>query len=362
LSEENDMRIAVIGAGAIGVTHAEAISGTEGFELAGIADPFDAGSELAARFGATHYRDHAGLVAAEQPDGAIVAAPNALHLPIAQDILAAGIPLIVEKPLTNTLAEAEELLAAERRAGVPVLVGHHRRHDTRVERARSLVEAGALGRLVCVSASACLMKPDAYFAPAWRRTPGTGGTFLINLIHEIDLLRYLCGEIVSLSAYASSATRGLAVEDTGAITFEFQNGALASLVVSDTAAGPWSWDLTANDSGRFPEHDVDSHRIAGTEASLTLPRLEIWRHDGVRDWTVPMTMAREGTVRQDPYVRQIRHFRAVVEGGAPTHVGAIEGARNMAVMDAVRRSAETGRRVDVAPVGAPVGAPAPARG
>jgi predicted dehydrogenase len=341
LSEENDMRIAVIGAGAIGVTHAEAISGTEGFELAGIADPFDAGSELAARFGATHYRDHAGLVAAEQPDGAIVAAPNALHLPIAQDLLAAGIPLIVEKPLTNTLAEAEELLAAERRAGVPVLVGHHRRHDTRVERA---------------------MKPDAYFAPAWRRTPGTGGTFLINLIHEIDLLRYLCGEIVSLSAYASSATRGLAVEDTGAITFEFQNGALASLVVSDTAAGPWSWDLAANDSGRFPEHDVDSHRIAGTEASLTLPRLEIWRHDGVRDWTVPMTMAREGTVRQDPYVRQIRHFRAVVEGGAPTHVGAIEGARNMAVMDAVRRSAETGRRVDVGPVGAPVGAPAPARG
>lgn len=344
------MRIAVIGAGAIGVTHCEAIAGTEGFALAGIADPFDAGATMAARFGTTHYLDHRALLDAERPDGAIVAAPNALHLPLALDCLAAGVPVIVEKPLTNTLAEAEELLAAERRTGLPVLVGHHRRHDTRVQRARALIDEGALGRLVAVSASAFLMKPDSYFAPEWRRTPGTGGPFLINLIHEIDLLRYLCGEIVSLSAFASSATRGLGVEDTGAITFAFRNGVLASLVVSDTTAAPWSWDLTADDSGRFPPHDVDSHRIAGTEAALTLSRLELWRHDGPRDWTARMRMERDPTTRADPYVRQIRHFRAVVEEGAPTHVGAVEGARNMAVMDAVRLSVETGRRVDVAPV------------
>ncbi len=345
------MRIAVIGAGAIGLTHCQTIAGTEGFELAGIADPFDGGAALAARFGTRHYRDHGALLAAERPDGAIVATPNETHVAIALDCLAAGVPAIVEKPLANTLAEAETLLAAARRTGLPVLVGHHRRHDTRVQRARALIEAGTLGRLVCVSVAACLMKPDDYFAPEWRRTPGVGGTFLINLIHEIDLLRYLCGEIVSLSAYASSATRGLAVEDTGAITFELASGALASLVVSDTAAGPWSWDLTADDSGRFAVHDVDSHRVVGTEAALTLPRLEVWRHDGARDWTVPMRMTRDATAREDPYVRQIRHFRAVVEDGLPTHVGAVEGARNMAVMDAVRVSAETGRRVAVAPVG-----------
>lgn len=342
------MRIAVIGSGAIGLTHCQAIAATEGIELAGVADPFDAGAALAARFGTAHYRDHRALIEAERPDGAIVASPNETHLPIALDFLAAGVPLIVEKPLANTLAEAEELLAAQRRAGVAVLVGHHRRHHPFVQAARTLVEDGALGRLVCVSATACLMKPDDYFAPEWRRTPGVGGTFLINLIHEIDLIRYVCGEIVSVSALASSATRGLAVEDTGAITFELAGGALASLVVSDTAAGPWSWDLTAGDSPRFPAHDVNSHRFVGTDAGLTLPRLEIWRHDGARDWTVPMTMTRADVAREDPYIRQIRHFRAVVEDGAPTHVGAIEGARNMAVMEAVRRSVETGSRTEVA--------------
>lgn len=345
------MRLAVIGAGAIGGTHAEAIAGAEGFELAGIADPFDGGAALAERFGARHYRDHKALLDAERPDGAIVATPNETHVPIALDCLAAGVPVIVEKPLANTIAEAETLLAAEAETGLAVLVGHHRRHHPVLQAAKAIVDAGTLGRLVCVSASACLMKPDAYFAPEWRRTPGVGGTFLINLIHEIDLLRYLCGEIVSLAAYASSAVRGLAVEDTGAITFEFAGGALAAFVVSDTAAGPWSWDLTAGDSPRFAVHDVDSHRFVGTEAAVTLPRLEVWRHDGPRDWTTPMRMSRAAAPFESPYLRQIRHFRAVVEDGAPTHVGAIEGARNLAVMDAVWRSIETGRRAEVAPLG-----------
>ena len=345
------MRIAVIGAGAIGVTHCQAIGGTEGFSLAGVADPFDSGAALAERFGAAHYRDHRALIDAERPDGAIVATPNETHVPIALDCLAAGVPVIVEKPLAGSVAEAEELLAAERRTGLPVLVGHHRRHHPVLQRARDIVAAGELGRLVCVSATACLMKPDDYFAPAWRRTPGIGGTFLINLIHEIDLLRFLCGEIVSVSAFASTAIRDLPVEDTGAIILAFESGALASLVISDTAAGPWSWDLTAGELGRFPEHDVDAHRIVGTEAALTLPRLEVWRHDGPRDWTTRMTMRRDAAVRESPYVRQIGHFRAVVQEGVPTHVGAIEGARNMAVLEAVQRSAATGHAAAVARVG-----------
>ena len=96
---------------------------------------------------------------------------------------------------------------------------------------------------------------------------------------------------------------------------------------------------------------MDAHRIVGTEAALTLPRLEVWRHDGPRDWTTRMTMTRAPAVRESPYVRQIEHFRAVVQEGVPTHVGAIEGARNMAVLEAVQRSAATGHAATVARVG-----------
>lgn len=246
------MRIAVIGAGAIGLTHCQAIAAVAEAELAGIADPFPGGARLAADFGTTAYPDHRALIAAERPEAAILATPNETHLPIALDCLGAGVPVLVEKPLVNSLAEAETLLAAARAAGLPALVGHHRRHHPWIRRARDLVASGAIGRLAAVSATAFLMKPDAYFEPEWRRTPGIGGPFLINLIHEIDLIRFVCGEIAEVSALASSALRGLAVEDTGALVFRLEGGALVSLVLSDCAAGPWSWDMAAGDSPRFP--------------------------------------------------------------------------------------------------------------
>lgn len=342
------MRIAVIGAGAIGLTHCQAITAVEGAEIAGVADPFPGGAKLAAEFGTTAYPDHHALIAAERPDAAIVATPNETHLPIALDCLAAGVPVLVEKPLVNSLEEAGTLLAAARDAGLPVLVGHHRRHHPWIARAREIVASGALGRLAAVSATAFLMKPEGYFEPDWRRTPGVGGTFLINLIHEIDLIRFVCGEIVAVSAMASSALRGFPVEDTGALAFRLEGGALVSLVISDTAAAPWSWDMAAGDVPRFPAHDVNSHLIAGDRGALTLPRLELWRHDGPADWTTPMAMARDAILREDPYQRQIRHLIAVVRDGVPSFVSAAEGARNLAVMEAVRAAVETGRSVEVA--------------
>lgn len=342
------MRIAVIGAGAIGLTHCQAIAAVEAAEIAGIADPFPGGAKLAAEFGATGYPDHKALIAAERPDAAIIAAPNETHLPIALDCLAAGVPVLVEKPLTNSLAEAETLLAAARAAGLPVLVGHHRRHHPWIARAREIVASGALGRIAAVSATAFLMKPEGYFEPEWRRAPGVGGVFLINLIHEIDLIRFVCGEIAEVSAMASSAMRGFPVEDSGALIFRLEGGALASLAISDAAAAPWSWDMAAGDVPRFPAHDVNSHLIVGDRGALTLPRLEIWRHDGPRDWTTPMAMERDGTAREDPYQRQIRHLMETVRSGAPSFVSALEGARNLAVMEAVREAAQTGRTVAVA--------------
>ena len=111
-----------------------------------------------------------------------------------------------------------------------------RRHRGLIARAREIVGSGRLGRLVAVMGSTLFHKPDSCFADGpWRAQPG-GGPILINMIHEIDDLRALCGEIVAVQATASNATRGNAVEDTVAITLSFANGALGTFVVSDAAA------------------------------------------------------------------------------------------------------------------------------
>jgi len=340
------MRVALIGAGAIGRTHAETVAGTDGFELGGIADPFDAGRDLAALYDTAHHRDHRALIDAEHPEAAIIATPNELHVAQALDFIAAGIPVLVEKPVAPALSSARELAEASAAAGVPVLVGHHRRHHPVTVRAKELISSGALGTVVAVSVTSFLSKPDEYFDVPWHRTIGTGGTFLINLIHEIDLLRHLIGEITSVSVLASSATRALDVEDTGALAFAFASGALATLIISDTVAGPWSWDLTAGDSPRFPTHAVESHRIGGIDASLTLPTLGLWRHGGERTWTTPLHRepAHPDTAggAADPYRRQLAHFGDVVSGAASPLVSALEGARNVAVMEAVSQSVTTG--------------------
>ena len=95
-----------------------------------------------------------------------------------------------------------------------MLVGHHRRHSAVDDRAREAIDSGALGRLVAVQGSALFHKPASYFDEApWRRQKGSG-PILNNIVHEIDNLRMLAGEIVEVQAMASNARRGHEVEDT----------------------------------------------------------------------------------------------------------------------------------------------------
>ncbi|MGT2439683.1 Gfo/Idh/MocA family protein [Bradyrhizobium betae] len=100
--------------------------------------------------------------------------------------------------------------------GIPMLVGHHRRHNPIIKSARETVASGKLGQLTAVVGLWLLKKPDDYFEVAWRREQG-GGPLLINLIHDIDNLRFICGEIVEVQALTSNKVRGFAVEDTAAL-------------------------------------------------------------------------------------------------------------------------------------------------
>ena len=150
----NNIRLLVIGAGAIGRTHIDRIQRTPGLALAGIADPSDAGRALAESLGAPWAPDHISALERFQPQGAIVATPNTQHVPMALDCLARGVAALVEKPVADSVAEAQQLVDAQARSGVPVLVGHHRRHNPINQQARDTITSGKLGRLVGANAMA----------------------------------------------------------------------------------------------------------------------------------------------------------------------------------------------------------------
>ena len=338
------VRLLLIGAGVIGRTHIDRIGRDPHLALAGIAEPSAAGKALAEQLGVPWAASHLELLDRTQAQGAIVATPNASHVGMAIDCLERGVAALVEKPVADTVAEALALVQAQQRTGVPVLVGHHRRHNPINSRARSIVQDGRLGRVVTANVMCTVLKPDAYFDAAWRRQPG-GGPVLINLIHEIDMLRFLCGEITEVQALSSNAVRGFAVEDTAAAVLRFASGALGTVVLSDAAASPWCWDFCAAEQDQYPRQDVQSHFIAGTHGSLSLPDLALWNYRGDRSWHAEMTLEKTFVHKADAYSRQLQHFAAVIEGREAPLCSAVDGLRTLQATLAVAEAARSGQAV-----------------
>lgn len=329
------MRLALVGAGLIGRQHAARIAAEPSVALAAVVDPDPAGRALAAEHGAAWHPDLEGLLAGALPNGAIVATPNRLHVEQSLALVRAGVPVLVEKPIAEDVAAAERLVAAAEAAGVALLVGHHRRHSAVAAAARAAIDGGMLGRVVAVQATCWLAKPPGYFDAAWRREPGAGPV-LINLIHDIDMLRHLCGEIVGVQAMASSAVRGFAVEDTAVVLLRFAGGALGTMSVSDTVAAPWSWEFTSGENAAYSRTGESCYLIGGTEASLSVPQLDVWRHEGRADWWRPIGAERIEVAAVDPLARQIRHFRDVIRGEAAPLVSGRDGLAALRVVAAIQ--------------------------
>jgi predicted dehydrogenase len=346
----NPIGIAVAGAGLIGRRHIELIRESDSCELAAIVDPAPAAAVLARDCGVPHYRTLGELFAARRPDAVIAATPNSLHAQNGIECAAHGVPVLIEKPIADSLADAEQMIVAAERAGIALLVGHHRRHSPILAKAREIVRQGRLGRLVAVAGSALFYKPDSYFSEGpWRRESG-GGPILINMIHEVDDLRSVCGEIDAVQALASNSTRGFPVEDTVTIGLRFGNGALGSFVLSDTAAAARSWEQTSGENASYARYsDEDCYLISGIDGSLAVPTMRLKTVVAERSWWRPMHEEIVVVERADPLALQLDHFCAVVRGEASPVVEGRDALQTLRVTLAIAEAARTGRIVATTP-------------
>ena len=248
------------------------------------------------------------------------------------------------------------MVAAGARYDVPLLVGHHRRHGPDIGGARALIAKGEIGPLMAVNGMWWAKKPDDYFNVAWRREPG-GGPILINLIHEIDSLRFIAGEITEVHAFTGNQARGAAVEDTAAVTLRFANGALGSFVISDAVPSPYTWEFTSGHALYFPSQTGDYLWFGGRIGSLTVPSLTRWAHaDPGQSWQDPIIAAAQAKGVASPYVAQLKHFMAVIQGQARPLIDVEDGMRTLAATLAVEKSGREGRPVAMAEMLAGVGA------
>jgi predicted dehydrogenase len=342
------VRIGLIGLGLMGTPHARILKKVEECDLVAAADVDEKQKGVTEELGIKFYRSYEEMVGKEALQGVILALPNHLHAPIGIACAKKGLHLFVEKPIAQSVSEADRLVEAGRQNKIHILVGHQRRFSSLVEKAREIITGGELGRLVGVNITWALLKPGSYFEGplSWRKEKG-GGPILINLIHEIDNLRYICGEIDEVYAVVSNKVRNFPVEDTASITLRFKSGALGTIFLSDCTPSLTSWEGTTGENPLLFHDFGNCYNFFGTDASLLFPQMKkrYYSDPAKVGWNYPVTEQGYKIAREDPYIKEFSHFCRVIQGKEIPRISGEDGKRTLEVTLAIQRSGETGQPI-----------------
>jgi UDP-N-acetyl-2-amino-2-deoxyglucuronate dehydrogenase len=280
---------AVIGCGDVSVVHFEAIQALAGAELVAVcdADP-DTAARAAEQYHVPGFSSHAELLAAARPDVVHIATPHDQHVQPAIDCLAAGVNVVVEKPVAHIRSEADRLVAAAEQPGAPkIAVCYQNRYNATSQAIVDLLASGDLGAVVGGSASVCWSRRPAYYeSRPWRgQLDRSGGGVLINqAIHTVDLLQWLLGEVSDVRGRASRlAIDGIDVEDTAQIVLDHQGGARSVFFATNANAtdSPVTVEIVTEGAELFLRRDLtvqyaDGHVDVVTERQATSSGRSYW--------------------------------------------------------------------------------------
>ncbi|GAA5998199.1 Gfo/Idh/MocA family protein [Rhodotorula paludigena] len=350
--------ICIVGApGLIGKRHTQHALDEPRVDLTCIIDPTPTGEQFAADKGLTLYKSVDEMLEARRAgkvkvDGAILATPNATHVPLGLQMMQAGIHALVEKPFSTDIASGRSLVAAEKASSAKILVGQHRRFNPYALNCKKLVDSGKLGKILAVQGVWATLKPLPYFeAPTeWRKASGTGGPVLINLVHCLDLLRFWFGNVVRVYCEVGESTRGHAVEETGACTLKFASGMVGTFIFSDAAASPYNFESATGENPLLPQTGEPTYTVLGTRGSLSFPQLQTWHYtDPSHSWTD--SLVQDDALAIDPtppFTHQLRHFADVCEGTVEPQCGGEDALCTIITLEAILESMKTGNPVDIA--------------
>ncbi|MDD4797589.1 MAG: Gfo/Idh/MocA family oxidoreductase [Eubacteriales bacterium] len=343
---------AVVGLGAIGPTHVEAILDTPGAKLYAVCDVVaDKADAVAAQQGCKAYYDFDELLKDEAVQLVHLCVPSGYHADLGVRAAAAGKHVLVEKPIDVTLEAADRLIRACEEAGVLLSCISQHRFDDAIEKAHEALTKGWFGTLTFGGSHTKWYRSQEYYDSGdWRGTWALdgGGALMNQSVHYVDMLQYLMGPVDEVSAYcATRAHTGIEVEDVAVAAVKFQNGAIG-LLEGNTAAFP----------GFHTRLDIN-----GTQGSVII------ESDALREWRFaaegeesagfygkttgalkqqgPAGGAASAAIGASSHQKQIADVvDAILEGRAPRITGR-DARAPLSVILAVYESARTGKPVKV---------------
>jgi predicted dehydrogenase len=260
--------------------------------------------------------------ALEHPDveAALILTPNDTHADIALACAERGLGVFVEKPIADSVADAERMAAACADAGVPLMVGHAFRRLGAARRAGELVAEGALGRVVLAEATFSL--PGALSPDKWRahRERNPGGPLMQLGIHHVDTLASWLGAPVSASGRFARVETQADIDDVGIVALEMASGSLAAV------------------TGSYVSPKTFAIRLSGTRAVLEYRAdFSIWPDAQRLDAVTTLTLdgAPVAFEQHDMLAEELAELGACVRGRAVPETGATEG---IAALRAIREA------------------------
>ncbi|MEN6536259.1 MAG: Gfo/Idh/MocA family oxidoreductase [Bryobacteraceae bacterium] len=233
------IRTALIGCGKVGLTHAAVWQRLPRSKFVAVCDvSHDRAKRFAQCYGVNAYTDAKSMFERESVEVVSIATPHPLHAAAIQAAAAAGVHALCEKPLAPSLTACDGALEATRKAGVSLGVVSQRRFYECIQRMKSAIDEGKIGKPVLATVTLLGWRDEAYYqSDPWRGTwAGEGGGVMVNqAIHHLDLLLYLMGPVAELFGYHDNFNHPtIEVEDTAAALVRFANKAIGCIVLSNS--------------------------------------------------------------------------------------------------------------------------------
>lgn len=272
---------------------------------------------------------------AHKPDAVIVSNPTAMHMDVAIPAAQAGCQILLEKPISHTLERVAELETAAKQTGSRILLGFQLRFHPTLRQAARILASGSLGRPLSARAHWGEYLPQWHpyedYRNGYSARADLGGGVVLTLCHPFDYLRWLLGDVASVSArLARSGELEIGVEDQAEVTLGFVAGSLASVHLDylQRPASHWLELVCSQGSLRW---DAGSGVLRQVSA------------DGVEKEFAPPS----DFERNELFLAQMQHFLDVVEEKAEPLCSLQDGKAALQIALAAHRSDQTGQRVDL---------------
>jgi UDP-N-acetyl-2-amino-2-deoxyglucuronate dehydrogenase len=339
---QTSFRVGLVGCGRISKNHFEALKRVDGLQLAAVCDiDGDRAEKAGVEHGVPWFKSFDDMLRSGECDVVTICTPSGLHS--AQGVAAAkaGKHVVTEKPMSISLAQADELVKACDDAGVHLFVVKQNRLNPPIQLLKRAVDKGRFGRIYMANVTVRWQRPQEYYdAEPWRGTwEFDGGAIMNQASHYVDLMQWLVGPVESVLAKTATQARKIEAEDSGIGILKFRSGALGVIDVN-VLTYPKNLEGSITILG-----ETGSVKIGGTAVN----RVEHWTFASYDDddKLVDSANTNPPNVYGFGHEGYYRNVLAVLRGQAKAETDGRAGRKSLELILGIYESAKIGREVPI---------------